>query len=111
MSRCLVARVRTFRIGDQPRRGEGLRIGATRLPPRGVPKQRWRSRGYFDVWFPIVAPSQKLLRSIHGTGIDDLKVRTRFFDAYRRELTRPPASHGLNLLAALAKTTAIAIGC
>jgi uncharacterized protein YeaO (DUF488 family) len=106
-----VAGVRTFRVGDKPRRGEGLRIGATRRPPRGVPKQRWRSSGYFDVWFPIVAPSEKLLRSIKKTGLDNPKIRKRFFDAYRRELARPPASHGLSLLAALAKTTAIAVGC
>jgi uncharacterized protein YeaO (DUF488 family) len=103
--------VRTFRIGDEPHRGEGLRIGATRRPPRGVPRNRWRKDHYFDVWFPIVAPSERLLRSIKKTGLDNPKVRKRFFDAYRRELKRPPASHGLSLLVALAQTTAIAVGC
>jgi uncharacterized protein YeaO (DUF488 family) len=100
-----------FRIGERPKRGEGLRIGTTRYPPRGVPKRRWKKEHYFDVWFPVVAPSEKLLRSIKKTGLDNPKIRKRFFDAYRRELKRPPASHGLSLLATLAKTAAIAVGC
>jgi uncharacterized protein YeaO (DUF488 family) len=76
-----------------------------------VPRSRWTSGHYFDVWFPVVAPSERLLRSIKKTGIDDPKIRRRFFDAYRRELRRPPASHALNLLAALARGTPIAVGC
>jgi len=40
----------TFQIGAPARRGEGLRIGVTRRPPRGVPKSRWVRDGYFDVW-------------------------------------------------------------
>lgn len=104
-------KVGAFRIGDPPKRGEGLRIGTTRFPPRGVPRSRWKKDHYFDVWFPVVAPSAKLLRSIHKTGLDDPKVRRRFFNAYRRELKRPPASHAMDLLAALATTTPISVGC
>jgi uncharacterized protein YeaO (DUF488 family) len=103
--------VRTFRVGDKPKRGEGLRIGTTRYPPRGVPRNRWRKDQYFDVWFPVVAPSEKLLRSARKTGIDDPKMRKRFFDAYRRELRKPPASHGVSLLAAVASIVPIAVGC
>ena len=103
--------MRAFRIGEKPTRGEGLRIGATRYPPRGVPRNRWKKDHYFDVWFPLVAPSEKLLRSIKKTGIEDPRIRKRFFDAYRRELKHPPASHALALLAALAATTRIAVGC
>jgi uncharacterized protein YeaO (DUF488 family) len=47
----------TFRVGDAPKRGEGLRIGVTRRPPRGVPREKWASEGYFDVWYPYLAPS------------------------------------------------------
>jgi uncharacterized protein YeaO (DUF488 family) len=104
-------KVGAFRIGEKPRRGEGLRIGTTRYPPRGVPRSRWKKDHYFDVWFPVVAPSARLLRSIRKTGLDDPKVRKRFFAAYRRELQRPPASHAVELLAALSKTTSIAVGC
>jgi uncharacterized protein YeaO (DUF488 family) len=104
-------RVSAFRIGDRPKHGEGLRIGTTRYAPRGVPRSRWKKDNYFDVWFPVVAPSERLLRSIRRTGIDDPKTRKRFFDAYRRELQRPPASHGLTLLAAVASIMPIAVGC
>jgi uncharacterized protein YeaO (DUF488 family) len=103
--------VSTFRIGDKPRRGEGLRLGTTRYPPRGVPRSRWKRDHYFDVWFPIVAPSQSLLKSIRKSGLEDPRVRKRFFNAYRRELRRPPASHALYLLAALARVARIAVGC
>ena len=104
-------RVGTFRIGDKPRRDDGLRIGTTRYPPRGVPRSRWKKDHYFDVWFPLVAPSARLLQSIRKTGLDNPKVRKHFFNAYRQELTRSPASHAVSLLAALAKTTPIAVGC
>jgi len=67
-------RVTAFRIGDRPKRGEGLRIGASGR--RGI-----------------------------------RRVRKRFFDAYRRELQRPPASHALRLLSALASVTPISVGC
>lgn len=104
-------RVRTFQIGASPRRGEGLRIGATRRPPRGVPRDRWQRDGYFDVWFPVVAPSAALLARTQRQGVGDSAVRERFCDAYRRELQRPPAKHGVELLAAIAARTPIAIGC
>ena len=103
--------IKTFRIGDTPKRGEGLRVGTTRYPPRGVPRSRWKKDHYFDVWFPVVAPSEKLLRSFRKSNFDDPRARRRFFDAYRRELTRPPASHAVALLSALAKRTPIAVGC
>jgi len=93
--------IRTFRIGERPTRGKGLRIGTTRYPPRGVAKKRWKD--LFDVWFPVVAPSVKLLRSKRGS--------KAFFDAYRRELKRPPVSHAVALLAALSAVTPISVGC
>src|SRR6185436_6114412 len=74
--------ISTFRIGDPPKRDEGLRVGATRLPPRGVPKSRWKKDGYFDVWLPTVAPSRKLLGWIKQRDINDDKTRRVFFVRY-----------------------------
>ena len=85
--------VRTFRIGDKPKRGEGLRVGTTRYPPRGVSKSGRKK--FFDVWFPVVAPSVKLLRSKRGT--------KAFFDAYRRELEGAEDPKKLSSLARLAR--------
>jgi uncharacterized protein YeaO (DUF488 family) len=102
----------TFRIGDRPRPGQGLRIGATRLPPRGVPKARWKRDDYFDVWLPVIAPSRSLLRWIKQRNINDEKTRRVFFDRYERELLGSSDSRQtLEMLAELAKRTAISIGC
>ena len=100
----------TFQISHASEPG-ALRIGATRRPPRGVAKDRWQKDGYFDVWFPIVAPSAELLGKHRPAPDSDPKVWNRFFAAYRRELLKPPASHAVALLAALARQTPIAIGC
>ncbi len=105
-----VLKLRTFQVGQPPRRGEGLRIGVTRRPPRGIPRARWRPDHYFDVWLPVVAPSEALLRRMRG-GLDDAGVRRRFFAAYERELAAPPARQAVDLLAAVARLAPISIGC
>ena len=102
----------TFRIGDKPRRSVGLRIGTTRLPPRGVPKSRWKRDGYFDVWLPAVAPSRQLLSWIKHRDLSDPKISRIFFERYERELSgNAEARQTLQLLAEIAKRTPISIGC
>ena len=92
-------KLRMFRHGDPPKRGEGLRIGTTRLPPRGVTKDHWDD--YFDVWFPILAPSAKLFAS-----------RPFGFAKYERELySRAESRQALQLLAHLSLRIPISIGC
>ncbi len=49
--------VRFVRPGSPRRRGEGLRIGTVRRPPRGAPKSRFAKDDRHDVWFPNPAPS------------------------------------------------------
>jgi uncharacterized protein YeaO (DUF488 family) len=107
-----VLRLRTFRIGAPREPGEGLRIGATRRPPRGVARERWRSEGLFDVWFPVLAPSHELLSQVRRDGLDDEKARERFFARYEREiLGRAESRQAVELLAALALKTPLSIGC
>ena len=48
---------RILRLGTERIRGEGLRIGTVRHPPRGVPKEKFASGNWYDVWFPNLAPS------------------------------------------------------
>jgi uncharacterized protein YeaO (DUF488 family) len=104
-------RLRTFQIGQPRKRGEGLRIGTTRRPPRGVPRRRWKPDGYFDLWFPVVAPSNGLLRRVRGKDFGDPAVRRSFFAAYERKLGKPPAKYAVELLGALARQTPLAVGC
>jgi len=97
----------TYRIGSPRRKGEGLRIGTTRLVPRGVPKREYAERDLFDVWLPLVAPSRELLKSYN----DGKKSAAQFFRAYKTEMKEPAARHTIELLAAIARQTPIAIGC
>lgn len=102
----------TFQIGTRPKASQGVRIGATRLPPRGVSKSRWKKDGYFDVWLPVIAPSKRLLSWIRQRDINDAATRKTFFDRYEREiLGDSTARHTLQLLAELAKRTPISVGC
>ena len=102
----------TFQIGSPSKREAGLRIGVTRRPPRGVPRARWQIEGYFDVWFPVLAPSAVLLKWVHAQNLDDPAKRRVFFGRYEREmLGRLESSQAIQLLAALAARTPISIGC
>ena len=105
------SKLSTFQIGTPPKSGQGLRIGATRRPPRGVPKSRWERDGYFDVWLPSIAPSQKLIARFKRD-FDDPAHRQAFFDSYERELlSNAQGRQTLSLLAKVAKRTPISIGC
>jgi uncharacterized protein YeaO (DUF488 family) len=101
--------IRTFRIGDPPRRGEGLRVAVVRRPPRGIRRERWPE--LFDVWFPAIAPSAALLAQFRSAGAGDAQRFERFAAAYARQLETPEARQTVDLLAALALRTRIAIGC
>ena len=49
------------RLGTPRAAGEGLRLGTVRRPPRGVPKAEFASRDFYDVWMPMLAPSESLV--------------------------------------------------
>jgi len=101
--------LRIVRLGSPRVRGEGLRIGTVRRPPRGVPKSRHAKDDWYDVWLPDVAPSQELVRAALA-GESDAEWKT-FVKKYTAELKRPEPSRLLDLLAALSHATNISIGC
>ena len=101
--------VRIVRLGSPRVRGEGVRIGTVRRPPRGVPKGEFAARNFYDVWLPILAPSEHLVR-------DALQATTpaawrAFARRYRAEMKRPEPSRTLNLLAALSHASSFSVGC
>jgi uncharacterized protein YeaO (DUF488 family) len=98
-------KLRMFRYGDEPKHVQGLRILTTRHPPRGLPVKDWPD--YFDVWFPMLAPSAALLRRAKRM---DLDYRT-FCASYELELTSPQGREALKFLAHLVLRTPISIGC
>lgn len=102
--------VHIIRLGSPRRPGEGLRLGTVRRPPRGVPKSEFARRDYYDVWVPILAPSQDLLRE-HARGGDASLAWASFARRYRQEMKLPAAAQLLDLLAALSQDTSFAVGC
>ena len=101
-----------FRIGAPVRPGEGLRVGATRRPPRGVAKSRWVADGYFDVWLPALAPSAKLLGQLKDFDFENPAKRKAFFDRYEKELLgSAEARQTVEFVAQVAARTPISIGC
>jgi uncharacterized protein YeaO (DUF488 family) len=98
------------RLGSPRRRGEGLRIGAARRPPRGVRKSDYAGLDYYDVWMPELAPSQKWVSWALSEPWTDERWR-KYARNYRKEMSEPRAQHLLELLAALSKTTNLSVGC
>lgn len=54
--------IRIVRLGSPRLKGEGIRIGTVRRPPRGVPKSEFASQNWYDVWFPNLAPSNETVK-------------------------------------------------
>jgi uncharacterized protein YeaO (DUF488 family) len=101
--------IRVVRLGSPRRKGEGLRIGTVRRPPRGVPKREWASRDFYDVWLPEAAPSEALVKAAQSAGSD--AGWRAFARRYRSEMSRPEKARLLDLLAALSRQTSFSVGC
>jgi uncharacterized protein YeaO (DUF488 family) len=102
--------IRIVRLGSPRLRGEGLRLGTVRRPPRGVKKEDLASRNFYDVWVPGVAPSEALLKTGQQATGNEARWKT-FTRQYQREMKRPEPSRLLDLLAALSHVTDFSIGC
>ena len=101
--------MRVVRLGSPRTRGEGLRLGTVRRPPRGVPKSEYASRDFYDVWVPDLAPSEGLLKQ--GLAATDDRAWKAFVRRYTAEMKRPEARRLLSLLAALSAQTDLSVGC
>ena len=80
-----------------------------RRPPRGVRKAEIAARDFYDVWFPLLAPSVETMTAFRREMTDP--AWRRFVRAYRREMARPDASHALDLLTTLSQATSFSVGC
>ena len=102
--------VRIVQLGTPRERGEGLRIGTVRRPPRGVRKEQYAARDFFDVWLPDLAPSQALVRWVMAAPLTP-KRWAAFSRRYRREMRQPAARRLLTLLTALSAEANFSVGC
>ena len=101
--------LRILKLGSPRLPGEGLRIGSVRYPPRGVPKSRYASDNWFDVWYPDLAPSRELMaRARSATTAREWNTVAR---AFQKEMGEPSPRRVLDLIAALSHTADLSLGC
>jgi uncharacterized protein YeaO (DUF488 family) len=101
--------VSILRLGSVRLKGEGLRIGTVRRPPRGVPKTKFASENWYDVWLPELSPSEATVKLGQKAETDaEWKVFAR---RYEKEMAAPTASRVLDMLAALSRDTDFSVGC
>lgn len=101
--------IHIVRLGQPRRRGEGLRLGTVRRPPRGVPKSDFARLDYYDVWFPNLSPSAGLVKEALRAA--DERAWAAFRRKFRREMSAPDRSRELDVLAALSHHANLSLGC
>jgi uncharacterized protein YeaO (DUF488 family) len=101
--------IRIVRLGSDRVRGEGLRIGTVRRPPRGVPKGEYAAQNWYDVWLPELAPSAETVKL--ALAAESEKQWAAFGKRYRAEMAAPDRVRILDLLAALSQQTSFSVGC
>jgi uncharacterized protein YeaO (DUF488 family) len=102
--------IHIVRLGTPRTDDEGLRIGTVRRPPRGVRKEDYASRNFYDVWLPELAPSAPLVSYALSEPFT-LKRWADYEKRYRAEMAKPAAQHLIATLAALSAQTHFSVGC
>ena len=102
--------IRVVRLGAPRIPGEGVRLGTVRRPPRGVKKQDYAARDYFDAWMPELAPSAPLVKWALSEPFTP-KRWASYARRYRQEMKQPAARRLIALLAALSRTGDFSVGC
>lgn len=102
--------IRVVQLGTPRHPSEGLRLGTVRRPPRGVRKEEYAARDFYDVWLPELAPSPELFSYAMAEPLTGTRWTT-FARRYRSEMAKPPAQRLLSLLAAMSQQTDFSVGC
>jgi uncharacterized protein YeaO (DUF488 family) len=102
--------IRVVRLGTQRARGEGLRLGTVRRPPRGVKRSEIARRNYYDLWLPLLAPSAPVVRLALAQPYSEARW-AKFVRRYRREMAQPAPRQLLGLLAAMSRQADFSVGC
>jgi uncharacterized protein YeaO (DUF488 family) len=102
--------LRVVRLGTPRGAGEGLRLGTVRRPPRGVRTQDFARRDFYDVWLPMLSPSQPVVSRFMNAEWTPARWK-QFEKAYRREMGAPAARQLIALLAKLSHHVDFSVGC
>ena len=100
--------IRVVRLGAPRQKGEGLRLGTVRRPPRGIRKADYARLDYYDLWLPELAPSQPLVSFALSRPWTN-KRWAQYARRYLREMKA--AERWIELLAALSRQANFSIGC
>jgi uncharacterized protein YeaO (DUF488 family) len=74
-----------------------------------VPKARFSTQNWYDVWFPNLAPSVETMKT--GLAATSPAEWSKFARKYKAEMAGPEAKHDLALLAVLSHTANFSLGC
>ena len=96
--------ISVVRLGSPRGKAEGPRLGTVRRPPRGVRKEDYARRDFYDAWLPDLAPTARVIARAH-------KDWGAFVKAYRREMSHPAAQRLLEVLAQLSHGSNFSVGC
>jgi uncharacterized protein YeaO (DUF488 family) len=102
--------VRIVRLGTSRASGEGLRLGTVRRPPRGVKKEDFARRDYYDLWLPALSPSQAVVSRAMSQDWTDARWK-KFERDYRREMAAPAPKQIIALLAQMSHQADFSVGC
>ena len=101
--------LRVVRLGSPRVPQEGTRLGTVRRPPRGVPRTEFARRNWYDVWFPVLAPSVATMKL--GLNAENDWQWAAFSRKYRAEMSAAAPSQSLDVLAALSHHANFSVGC
>ena len=101
--------IRIVRLGSERLPNEGLRIGTVRRPPRGVPKSKFSSGNWYDVWLPNLSPKPDTVKLALTAKTE--RQWAAFVKRFRREMATPENRRVLDLLAALSHGAEFSVGC
>lgn len=101
--------IRIVRLGSARAKGEGLRVGTVRRPPRGVRAAEYASQNWYDVWYPNLAPKPETVAAAQLALSE--RAWAAFVRKYRAEMATPENRRTLDLLAALSHHADFSVGC
>jgi uncharacterized protein YeaO (DUF488 family) len=74
-----------------------------------VPKRKFASEGWYDVWFPNLAPSVPTMKLAQAAKTP--AQWSAFARKYRSEMSSPETARTIQLLAKLSHQTNFSVGC
>jgi uncharacterized protein YeaO (DUF488 family) len=99
--------ISTYRYRSPREAKEGLRLGVTRYVPRGIRRADWQSRGYFDQWLPLLAPTSDLVAKYQQKKVSF----AAFSKLYEKQMKTRESRQVIDLLATVAFFLPLSLGC